>query len=290
MRYHINYHAASLSSSYTHIEEMKETESNCESPEWNAIITIAKTTLFSSIEGKIIDIIPAIDIRNGKCVRLYQGDYAKETVFNDNPLDVALQWQSLGAPRIHIVDLDGAAAGKVVNLEAVANIAAAVLIPTQLGGGIRTLESISTLLKMGIERIILGTVAVENPDLVKEACRKYAESIIVSIDARDGQISTHGWLRGTQVKAIDLAQDMIRSGVRRFIYTDIMRDGTLVGPNYSALTELVESIQRPIIAAGGISSLKHLKILKHTGVEGAIIGKALYTGDIDLKKAIEIAS
>lgn len=170
-----------------------------------------------------IDIIPAIDLRNGKCVRLYQGDYKKETVFNDNPLDVALQWQSLGAPRIHIVDLDGAAAGDVVNLEVIENIATAVLVPIQLGGGIRTIENISKLLKMGIERIILGTIAVENPELVKEACRKYAESIVVSIDAREGQVATRGWLKGTQLMAVKLAQDMIRLGVRRFIYTDIAR-------------------------------------------------------------------
>jgi phosphoribosylformimino-5-aminoimidazole carboxamide ribotide isomerase len=242
------------------------------------------------VKGNLIDIIPAIDIRNGKCVRLYQGDFQKETVFDDNPLDVALQWQSLGAPRIHIVDLDGAAAGRVVNLEAIENIAGAVLVPTQLGGGIRTMESISQLLKMGIERVILGTVAVENPDLVKEACRKYADSIIVSIDAREGQVSTRGWLEKTQLTAVNLAQDMVRSGVRRFIYTDIARDGTLVGPNYDAITGLLESINCPVIAAGGISSLEHLKVLRRIGIEGAIIGKALYTGDIDLKKALKIAN
>jgi phosphoribosylformimino-5-aminoimidazole carboxamide ribotide isomerase len=176
-----------------------------------------------------------------------------------------------------------------VNLEVIGNIATAVLVPTQLGGGIRTMESISDLLKIGIERIILGTIAVENPELVKEACRKYSESIIVSIDARDGQVATRGWLKGTQVEAVSLAQDMIHLGVRRFIYTDISRDGTLVGPNYNAITELLENIKSPVIAAGGISSLEHLKVLKRIGVEGAIIGKALYTGDIDLKKALEIA-
>lgn len=200
-----------------------------------------------------------------------------------------MQWQSLGAPRIHIVDLDGAAVGDVVNLEVIENIATAVLVPTQLGGGIRTMENISKLLQVGIERIILGTIAVENPELVKEACRKYAESIIVSIDARDGQVATQGWLKGTQLKAVKLAQDMIPLGVRRFIYTDITRDGTLNGPNYKAITELIEAIKLPVIAAGGISSLEHLKVLKRIGVEGAIIGKALYTGNIDLKKALEIA-
>jgi phosphoribosylformimino-5-aminoimidazole carboxamide ribotide isomerase len=203
---------------------------------------------------------------------------------------VALQWQSQGASRIHIVDLEGAAAGEVLNLQVIQNIIAAVLVPVQLGGGIRTLENISKLLNMGIERVILGTIAVENPELVKEACRKYPDSIIVSIDAREGQVATRGWLQGTQLPAVKLAQDMIRLGVRRFIYTDITRDGTLIGPNYNAVTELLEAIKYPVIAAGGISSLEHLKVLKHIGVEGAIIGKALYTGDIDLKKALEIAN
>jgi phosphoribosylformimino-5-aminoimidazole carboxamide ribotide isomerase len=195
----------------------------------------------------------------------------------------------LGAPRIHIVDLDGAAAGDVVNLEVIETIANAVLVPTQLGGGIRTLETISSLLKMGVERVILGTIAVENSELVKAACRKYAESIIISIDARDGQVATRGWLQGTQLKAVKLAQDMVHLGVKRFIYTDITRDGTLTGPNYPAIAELVETVNLPVIAAGGVSSIENLQALKKIGVEGAIIGKALYTGDIDLKQALKIA-
>jgi len=203
---------------------------------------------------------------------------------------VALQWQSLGAPRIHIVDLDGAAAGDVVNLEIIETIANAVLVPTQLGGGIRTLETITKLLKLGVERVILGTAAVENVELVKEACRKYTESIIISIDAREGQVATRGWLQGTQLKATRLARDLAELGVRRFIYTDINRDGTLAGPNYNAITELIEAINLPVIAAGGISSLEHLKVLRRIGVEGVIIGKALYTGDINLKPALEVAN
>jgi phosphoribosylformimino-5-aminoimidazole carboxamide ribotide isomerase len=241
-------------------------------------------------EAPAIEIIPAVDIRNGKCVRLYQGDYNLETIFNDNPLEVALQWQAMGAPRIHIVDLDGAATGDVVNLEAIERIATAVQVPTQLGGGIRSLSTIEKLLKSGIERVILGTVAVENPDLVKEACRKYAESIIVSIDSRDGQVATRGWLQGTDLKAIQLAKDLVKLGVGRFIYTDILRDGTLTEHNYDIITELIQAVKKPVIAAGGVSSLSHLKVLKQIGVEGAIIGKALYTGDIDLKKALEIVS
>ncbi len=202
---------------------------------------------------------------------------------------MALQWQALGAPRIHIVDLDGAASGDVVNLDIIERIATAVQVPTQVGGGIRSLSTIEKLLKMGIERVILGTVAVENAELVREACRKYMDAIIVSIDARDGQVATRGWLQGTQLKAVNLAREMMRLGVRRFIYTDITRDGTLEGPNYGTITELIEAIQRPVIAAGGISSPSHLKVLKQVGAEGAIIGKALYTGDISLRQALEIA-
>jgi phosphoribosylformimino-5-aminoimidazole carboxamide ribotide isomerase len=237
-----------------------------------------------------MEIIPAIDLRNGKCVRLYQGDYSRETVFNENPLDVALKWQSLGAPRIHIVDLDGAAAGEVVNLDIIETIASAVQVPVQLGGGIRSLETIISVLKLGVDRVILGTVAVENPELVEEACRKYAESIIVSIDARDGQVSTRGWLQESRLRALDLAEEMKKLGVLRLIYTDIERDGTLSGPNYRALSELVTGIDLPVIAAGGVSSIENLEKLKEIGVEGAIIGQALYTGNIDLKQALRVAN
>jgi phosphoribosylformimino-5-aminoimidazole carboxamide ribotide isomerase len=203
---------------------------------------------------------------------------------------VALQWQSLGAPRLHIVDLDGAAKGGVYNLDIVTEIARAVLIPTQLGGGIRQLETIEQLLKAGIERVILGTAAVENPQLVEQACRKYRESIIVSIDARGGYIATRGWLKDTQRRAVELARFMMEVGVRRFIYTDIDRDGTLTEPNFSATAELINSIKAPVIAAGGISSLNHLKMLKSLGAEGAIVGRALYTDDINLKQALEAMS
>jgi phosphoribosylformimino-5-aminoimidazole carboxamide ribotide isomerase len=161
-----------------------------------------------------------------------------------------------------------------------------VLVPTQLGGGIRRLETIEQLLKAGIERVILGTAAVEDPQLVEQACRKYRESIIVSIDARQGYLATRGWLRDTERRAVELARFMVGVGVSRFIYTDIDRDGTLTEPNFSATAELINSIKAPVIAAGGISSINHLKMLKSLGAEGAIIGKALYTEDINLKEAI----
>jgi len=207
-------------------------------------------------------------------------------VFSDDPLDVALKWQSMGAPRLHIVDLDGAAAGEPRNLDIIKEIAKAMLIPTQLGGGIRRLETIEKLLKAGIERVILGTAAVEDPGLVGAACRRFRESIIVGIDAHEGYVATHGWLRETELGVLRFAESMVRLGVRRFIYTDITRDGTLTEPNFSAIAELVDNIKRPIIAAGGISSLNHLKMLHKLGAEGAIIGKALYTGDINLKQAL----
>ncbi|OGO00799.1 MAG: 1-(5-phosphoribosyl)-5-[(5-phosphoribosylamino)methylideneamino]imidazole-4-carboxamide isomerase [Chloroflexi bacterium RBG_13_52_12] len=234
-----------------------------------------------------MEIIPSIDLRNGKCVRLYMGDYNQETVFSDDPLDVALKWQAIGAPRLHIVDLDGAASGEILNLEIIRNIASAMLIPVQLGGGIRQIETIEGLLKAGIDRVILGTAAVESPMLIAEACSRYHESIIVGIDARNGMVATHGWMKNTDLTAVEFARSMEEIGVRRFIYTDIERDGTLTEPNFSAIAEMIETIGCPIIAAGGISSLNHLKMLRKLGAEGAIIGKALYTGDIKLKQSID---
>ncbi|HTY82192.1 MAG TPA: 1-(5-phosphoribosyl)-5-[(5-phosphoribosylamino)methylideneamino]imidazole-4-carboxamide isomerase [Dehalococcoidales bacterium] len=237
-----------------------------------------------------MEVIPSIDIKDGKCVRLYQGDYNRETVFSDDPLDVAFKWQSLGAPRIHIIDLDGAATGEIKNLSIIKDIARAMLIPVQVGGGIRHVETVNLLLKAGVERAILGTIAVEQPALVADACRHYGESIIVAIDARDGLVATRGWVQSTGQKALALAKAMAQLGVKRFIYTDIARDGTLTEPNITAITEMVENAGAPVIAAGGISTITHLKIIAKVGAEGAIIGKALYTGDIKLKQAItEIA-
>jgi phosphoribosylformimino-5-aminoimidazole carboxamide ribotide isomerase len=221
-------------------------------------------------------------------VRLYQGDYSQETVFNDSPLAVALHWESLGATRVHIVDLDGAAAGQVVNLDIIDAIAHQVKVPVQLGGGIRSLETIKRVLDLGVARVILGTVAVEQPDLVEAACRENPDEVIVSIDSRGEQVATRGWLQGTQLQAVDLALSMVKLGVRRFIHTEISRDGTLGGPNYDMLQNLVQAVRQPVIAAGGISALEHLRELVRTGVEGAIIGKALYTGNIHLPEALSL--
>ena len=209
-------------------------------------------------------------------------------MFSDDPLEVALKWQSMGAPRLHIVDLDGAATGELQNLAIIKDIAAAILVPTQLGGGIRHLATIKELLKAGLDRVILGTVAVENPELVEEACHNFRESVIIGIDAREGYVATHGWRRETEIGALEFAKSMVRLGARRFIYTDINRDGTLTEPNFTAIAEFIDAIGLPCIAAGGVSSLSHLKVLKKLGAEGAIVGKALYTGDIKLKEALAV--
>ncbi len=205
-------------------------------------------------------------------------------------MQVALRWQSLGAPRLHIVDLDGAAMGEPGNLEIIKQLASAILVPTQLGGGIRRLETIEQLLKAGIERIILGTAAVEDPNLVTKACRRFGESIIISIDTREGWVATHGWRQETKLRATEFAKSMVQLGVKRFICTDIIRDGTLTEPNFTAISELITGVKLPVIAAGGISSLNHLKMLNQLGAEGAIIGKALYTGDIKLKEALNVVN
>ncbi len=204
-------------------------------------------------------------------------------------MQVALRWQSLGATRIHIVDLDGAASrdGESGNWEIINNLATAIWVPVQLGGGIRSLEAVERWLKAGIERVILGTAALETPSLVEEACRLYGEYIIVSIDTREGQIAVRGWKQETEISGLELARSMVRLGVRRFVYTDISRDGTLTEPNFAAFSELAAEIKRPVIAAGGITNLNHLLMLKQLGAEGAIIGKALYTGDIGLKQALK---
>ena len=191
---------------------------------------------------------------------------------------------------MHVVDLDGAAIGEPRNVSIITEIANALLVPTQVGGGIRHLETIEQLLKAGIERVILGTAAVEDPMLIKEACRSFSESIIVGLDTWEGYLAIHGWQQQTELKAIEFAKSMVELGVKRFIYTDISRDGTLTEPNIIAIAELVNTIRLPIIAAGGISSLTHLELLKQFGVEGAIVGKALYTGDINLKQALATIS
>jgi len=233
-----------------------------------------------------MEIIPAIDIRGGKCVRLYQGDYNQQTVFDENPVTAALTWYSQGAQWLHIVDLDGAVAGEPKNMEVVEEIIKESGLLIELGGGIRQEEVAEKLLRQGVSRIILGTAAIENRELVKKLCRQFGEAIAVSLDVRDGKIAIHGWRKNTVFEVLQLSRDMIDAGVRRFIYTDIKRDGTLTEPNFDMINRLLTETNVPVIAAGGVSKLEHLRRLKELGVEGAIIGKALYTGDIDLGEAI----
>jgi phosphoribosylformimino-5-aminoimidazole carboxamide ribotide isomerase len=236
-----------------------------------------------------MDVIPAIDILEGRCVRLYQGDYAQSQVFDESPVAVARQWAEQGATRLHLVDLDGAKAGHPVNQAAIEAIVRSVDIPVQVGGGLRDRSSVMDLLSLGVQRVILGTVAVEQPELVDQLCQEFQGHIIVGIDARNGKVATRGWLETSEVDAIPLAQQMADFGAAAIIYTDIHRDGTLQGPNKPALRELASAVSIPVIASGGISSIRDLLgllTLEATGVTGAIVGRALYTGDLSLKEAI----
>lgn len=236
-----------------------------------------------------MEVIPAIDILDGKCVRLYQGDYQQSQVFNDDPLIVARDWFTQGATRLHLVDLDGAKEGKPVNLSTISRIVENLSVPVQVGGGLRDYASVKQLLDMGVKQVILGTIAVENPSLVSDLCQAFPDRIIVGIDARNGKVAVKGWLETSAVEAIDLAVDMAIRGAAAIVYTDIHRDGTLSGPNLNALRELAEKIDIPVIASGGISCLTDLLSLlslEPVGVTGVIVGKALYTGNVSLKEAI----
>ena len=234
-----------------------------------------------------MEVVPAIDLRGGRCVRLYQGDYARETVYSDAPAEVAARWIEAGASRLHVVDLDGAKAGAPVNLPAIESIADASTVPVQLGGGIRSVESARAALDLGVDRVLTGTAAVSDPDAVAAMCDALGpEAVVVSVDARDGLVALDGWTRSTRVRAADLMRRMAAQGVVRFLYTDIARDGTLSGPNYAAIEALRGEIDAGLIAAGGISSVEHLLRLQDIGVEAAVVGKALYTGDVSLPDAI----
>lgn len=238
-------------------------------------------------------IFPAIDIRDGKCVRLFKGDFAQETVFSDKPAEMAQKWESQGAQFLHLVDLDGALAGASRNLETVKEILAAVDIPVELGGGIRTMENIDEVLALGVRRVILGSVAVKNPALVKEACAKYGDRIVVGIDAKDGIVAVDGWGVSGDVDVTTLAKEMNKAGVKTIIYTDISRDGTLEGVNVEATARLARESGVNIVASGGVKSTADIEALKpyeKDGIEGVIVGKSIYMGTLDLQQAIEIAA
>ncbi len=235
-----------------------------------------------------MEVIPAIDLREGRCVRLYQGDYAQEEVFGVDPVATALRWQLEGATLLHVVYLDGAALGSPVNVDAIRAIASSVGITLEVGGGIRDMEKAALLSDAGADRLVLGTSAVEDPDLVIQMLERFGvDSVVVSVDAKDGWAALRGWKQPSQMKALELMDRMVALGVGRFEYTDINRDGTMTEPNFEAVTEAVNHVSVPIIAAGGIANVRHLERLAELGVEGAIVGKALYTGAVSLPQVLE---
>jgi phosphoribosylformimino-5-aminoimidazole carboxamide ribotide isomerase len=236
-------------------------------------------------------VIPAIDIKAGRCVRLQQGQMSKETVYSDAPEHMAVQWFEKGAERLHLVDLDGAMAGKPVNAEAIGRIISSVPIPIQLGGGIRTLELIETYLGLGIEQVILGTAAYRDPAFVSVACRKFPGRVILGIDARKNQVAVEGWTEETGLSPVTLAKKFDSVGISAIIYTDIHRDGMRTGPNLKRIKDLARAVDVPVIASGGISEIKDVADilpLSRYGVTGFITGRALYEGSLDLTEAIKM--
>ena len=236
-----------------------------------------------------MEIIPAIDLLDGACVRLHQGDYDQVTRFSEDPVAQALSWQSQGATRLHLVDLDGAKRGEPINDAAVRAITAALDIPVQLGGGVRSLERAEELIACGLDRVILGTVAIEQPELVQELAQRHPGRIVVGIDANDGRVATRGWIAQSDVLATDLAQQFSAAGIAAIITTDIATDGTLAGPNLDALRTMAQCSAVPVIASGGIgcmADLLSLLPLEPLGIAGVIVGRALYDGRVDLAEAI----
>lgn len=231
-------------------------------------------------------IYPAIDIINGKCVRLQQGSYSEITVFGDSPAAMARKWESQGAQYLHVVDLDAARSGNTENHGIIKQIAKTLRIPVQVGGGIRSLETIEDLISGGLSRVILGTSAVNNQEMLKTALKEYKEKIVIGIDAKDGMVAIHGWEQTSDLSAIAFARKVEELGAKTVIYTDISRDGMLKGPNLPAMSEMAKAVGIDVIASGGVSCLKDISDLKTTGVSGVIVGKALYTGNLELEAAI----
>lgn len=237
-------------------------------------------------------IFPAIDLRDGKCVRLIQGDFSKETVYSDDPKATALRWQTAGAKFLHVVDLDGAKMGSTQNLSAIKDILDAVDIPIEVGGGIRTLNDAEKLLSLGVRRVILGSVAVENISLVEEAVKEFGDKIVVGIDARGGFVAVHGWEKSSDVTVGKLAKKIVSAGVKTIIYTDISKDGMLSGINADVFANLAKFSGAQVVASGGVRSIEDIRALKAReldGIVGVIVGKAIYTGSLDLSAAIAIS-
>jgi len=238
-----------------------------------------------------MEVIPAIDLKNGRCVRLFQGDFNQETVFSDDPLAMALSWQEQGGHRLHLVDLDGAVQGKPVHLDVISSIVQALDIPVQVGGGIRDMASADAWLGAGVDRVVIGTAAVRDPDMVQEVCRKHgSQRVVVSVDAKEGLVALQGWKETSSVTVLELAEQMAEIGVVRLLYTDIARDGALTGPDMGTNAKLASETGLAIQASGGVSSVEDIKGLLPTGVEGVIVGRALYTGAVSLAEAVAAVS
>jgi phosphoribosylformimino-5-aminoimidazole carboxamide ribotide isomerase len=238
-----------------------------------------------------MEIIPAIDIRGGKCVRLLQGRYDEETVYGDDPLEMAKRWENEGATRLHVVDLDGARDGYPTNLPIIARIASTLKIPVQMGGGLRERDSIKEVLDGGVQRAIVGTKAAREPQWAQQMFAEFGDGVILGLDARDGFVSVSGWEESTQLPATHFAQTMQNFGCRRIIFTDIARDGTLAGPNAIALREIAEAVEIPVVASGGVHKSTDVRILKNIpNVESVIVGKALYEGTATLKQLLVAAA
>ncbi|PGU03507.1 MULTISPECIES: 1-(5-phosphoribosyl)-5-[(5-phosphoribosylamino)methylideneamino]imidazole-4-carboxamide isomerase [Bacillus cereus group] len=235
-----------------------------------------------------MEIFPAIDLKEGRCVRLYQGEFSKETVMNEDPVAQAIIFEKLGAKMLHIVDLDGAIAGESLNLSVIERICRAIRIPVQVGGGVRSLAAVEKLLVVGVDKVILGTAALYDKSFLEEAIRLYEEKIIVGIDAKNGFVATRGWLDVSEISYIDLAKQMKNLGVQTLVFTDISKDGTLAGPNFEQLESLQNSVDIRLIASGGVASIQDVKKLNDMNIHGVIIGKALYEKTIDLEEVLQV--
>lgn len=238
----------------------------------------------------VMQIWPAIDLRGGKCVRLRQGDYEQETVFNDDPVAVALEFQAAGAKHLHIVDLDGAREGLPVNLPAVQDVVAAVDMECELGGGVRDEQSIAELLGFGLSRLVVGTSAIKQPDWFRETCRAFPHKLVLGIDARDGLVATDGWLETSSTSAVELAQQFSDEPIAAIVYTDIATDGMMAGPNTQAMAEMQQNVEVPVVASGGVTTLDDVRALAEAGLAACIIGRALYEESFTLSEALATAS
>ena len=238
-----------------------------------------------------MEVIPAIDLRGGRCVRLRQGDFGRETVFSDDPVAVALRWQGEGAGRLHLVDLDGAATGRPAHLRVISAIVSALDIPVQVGGGIRGADAAREWLAAGAERVVIGTAAVRDPAMVAAVCAEHEGGrVVVAVDARDGVVAVEGWMESGEVTALDLGRRMAGLGVARLLYTDIARDGMMSGPDLDHSARLARETGLAVLASGGVGSAEDVRSLASTGVEGVVVGRALYTGAVGLAEAIAAAS